>query len=455
MPAELFTPYTDEDPEAERIERELLTLYAHISAATYRFLCLLNEYDERKAWHGAGMRSFAHWLNWRCGIGLTAAREKIRVAKALADLPNISSAFRVGTLSYSKVRALTRVATPKNEDTLLGIAQSATASQMERLCKGLRKCESIEDAGIAHRRRELSYYVDDDGSVVIRGRLPAEGGELVLQALEAAGECLNIEHFADEAENDDAECRFQASRADALMRLAESYLAHGSEALSGGERHGVVIHVNPEALRQDGKDSLNHASAEAPRAKTERGGGLTRETARRLSCDASLLAVYETTDGEPLTVGRRTRSIPPAIRRTLTLRDKGCRFPACTERRFVDAHHVHHWADGGHTAMDNLVTLCRHHHRLVHEQGFTVEMLNRSPHFFTPGGARVPENGQDTRFCGNAFALRAMNAASAPDIGPGSLIPDWHGESLDLPYVTGVLMQSHLQEEDAPPAEPD
>ena len=218
MPVACFIPCANNDPEAERIERELLTLYAHISAATYRFLCLLNEFDERGAWVGEGIKSFAHWLNWRCGIGLTAAREKIRVAKALPELPAISAAFRVGTLSYSKVRALTRVATPANESTLLEMAQSATASQIERICHGLRRCQSIEDATLAHRRRQLSQYTDEDGCVVIRARLPAETGELVVQALEAARERVDDDNHENGIDRDaDAESRSGAGRADALV----------------------------------------------------------------------------------------------------------------------------------------------------------------------------------------------------------------------------------------------
>ena len=436
MPAKHFTPYRDDNDDASRIERELLTLYAHISAANYRFLCLLNDYDDLNAWHGTGIKSFAHWLNWRCGIGLTAAREKIRVARALKALPGIASAFSEGTLSYSKVRALTRVATPDNEASLLSIARCGTAAHVERICQGLRRCQSLKEARVAHQRRALSYYRDDDGCLVIRGRLPAECAERVLAALDTATERLREERREQSgADSDAADMPFAACRADALGRLAESYLAHGDQALSGGERTSLVVHVNPQALRENAS-----AEASAPKALTARGAPLSRETVKRLSCDASLLAVYENAEGEPLAIGRKTRTIPPAINRALALRDGGCRFPGCTERRFVDAHHMHHWADGGETALDNLVTLCRRHHRLVHEAGFSVYRRDGKIEFATPAGAPLPPCGCDARFRGSVDELTAGNPAG-DDIGPGSLIPEWYGDPLDLAYVTAVLLQ--------------
>jgi hypothetical protein len=129
-------------------------------------------------------------------------------------------------------------------------------------------------------------------------------------------------------------------------------------------------------------------------------------------------------------VGRKTRSIPPAIRRALKRRDGGCRFPGCTATRFVDAHHVHHWADGGETKMDNLVLLCRRHHRLVHEGGFGLEARpDRSFRFSLPDGALLPD-APDGRSRGNFEAIRAANEADGLHIDPRTIVPNWGGEEM-------------------------
>jgi len=171
------------------IENEITELAAHIHAATFRVLELIREFDEREGWGGPGLRSCAHWLNWKCSIGLGAAREKVRVAHALANLPKISDEFRQGRISFSKVRAMTRVATPVNEVELLNIARYGTASHVERLVSQYRKVkriEALEAENQRHRLRELNWYVDDDGSYVFKARLTPEQGERVVRAIESA-----------------------------------------------------------------------------------------------------------------------------------------------------------------------------------------------------------------------------------------------------------------------------
>ncbi|MBS3746623.1 MAG: DUF222 domain-containing protein [Wenzhouxiangellaceae bacterium] len=172
-----------------QIESEITELAAHIHAATYRLLELVREFDEREGWGGPGLKSCAHWLNWKCGIGLGAAREKVRVAHALKNLPEISDAFRRGMVSFSKVRAMTRVAMPENEEYLLMIARHGTASHVEHLVRQFRKVkriEALEHENRRHMLRELNWHIDDDGSYVIRARLTPEQGERVVKALEAA-----------------------------------------------------------------------------------------------------------------------------------------------------------------------------------------------------------------------------------------------------------------------------
>jgi hypothetical protein len=155
--------------------------------------------------------------------------------------------------------------------------------------------------------------------------------------------------------------------------------------LSAAERYQVVVHVTAETLAAD----------ETGRCELDNGQGLALDTVRRITCDGSLLRITEDDTGNPLDIGRKTRAVPPALRRALQARDSGCRFPGCSHRRFADAHHIQHWADGGNTSIDNLVLLCRHHHRLVHEDGFGVERTADSHiRFSRPDGRVIEEHPQ-------------------------------------------------------------
>ena len=174
---------------ADALEAEITNLCAQINAASYRLLQLVAELDDEAPWGAWGLTSCAHWLNWRCGIGMNAAREKVRVAHALKQLPLISATFATGELSFSKVRAVTRIADPENEKELLELARYATAAQVEKLVRAYRSVEpqvEREHATKQHVSRELNYYYDDDGSLVIRARLPPDEGAVVLQVLNAA-----------------------------------------------------------------------------------------------------------------------------------------------------------------------------------------------------------------------------------------------------------------------------
>ncbi|MGK2927330.1 MAG: HNH endonuclease signature motif containing protein, partial [Lysobacterales bacterium] len=149
----------------------------------------------------------------------------------------------------------------------------------------------------------------------------------------------------------------------------------------------------------------------------------------------------ENGDGEPLSVGRKTRSIPPAIRRALRRRDGGCRFPGCCATRYVDAHHIHHWADGGETRMDNLVLLCRRHHRLVHEGGFGLKVAIGGGFRFTePNGTLLP-NAPDGRSRGNVGAICSANDADGLQITARTAVPDWRGEQMDHQLAVLELIQ--------------
>ena len=182
----------DNAPHAEHLGDAIAELAARLHAATYDLLVLLRQFDEACGWN-TGFRSCAHWLHWRTGIDLGAAREKVRVAKALAVLPRVSAAMQRGEVSYAKVRAVTRVATPENEAHLVDVARCGTAAHVERLARAWRRVDRVEAARqteVRHLERHLTTWVDDDGMVVLRGRLTPEVGAVVQRALEAAADRL-------------------------------------------------------------------------------------------------------------------------------------------------------------------------------------------------------------------------------------------------------------------------
>ena len=215
-----------------------------------------------------------------------------------------------------------------------------------------------------------------------------------------------------------------AQRADALVALA---------APDGDRNHyQVTVHVSAETLRADGG-----IDADDP-PEIEDGPVLAPDTVRRLACDAAIVPLIERANGEVLAIGRKSRTITPALRRAVKRRDAGCRFPGCTQMRFVDMHHIQHWADGGETRLDNLALLCRHHHRLIHEGGYTVKRTAvGSFEFCNPRGVVVPVTGE-TRFRGNVCTLFASNTVT---IDADTAVPDWDGDDPDYDHVLWVMNQ--------------
>jgi hypothetical protein len=424
------------------LENQIVELCGHLNAANYRVLTLIAEYDRRKGWNCGATRDCAHWLNWKCGIDLGAAREKVRTAKALEKLPLVSAAMERGEVSYSKVRAITRVATPENEHYFLQIALHGTAYHVETLVRVYRRATEAEELSREHQQqmnREVRYHRDDDGSLVLKARLPADVGALVVKALEAA-----IAETSSPQPQDPRSSLILPEtidrpsvahkRADALAVICESFLAHGAEAMSGGERHQVVVHVSAETLKAGG----------GHQCEIEDGPAISAETARRLACDASLVAIVENEKGEPLNVGRKTRSIPPALQRALNSRDKGCRrFPGCTHKKYTDAHHIHHWARGGETKMSNLVTLCRFHHRKVHEGLVIVQVLDDGAIRFTqPNGESFDSVATNyTRPLGDWRQLVATHEQAGVHIDAKTAATRWDGGPMDDSMAMDVLMR--------------
>ena len=556
-------------PDVEALADRIADLAARIQAATYELLVLIRQFDERDGWEG--FASCAHWLSWRIGIAPGPAREKVRVAHALAKLPRLSEALQRGEVSYSKVRAVTRVATPATEQALLDVALAGTAAHVEQVARTWRRVDRAAEQAEDQRRHEsraLHTCVDDDGMIVVRGRLTPEVGAVLRRALEAAldagagtaepaargdGEphAASPDATAPEAKAPDATAPDAAAgeaademaptiaqrRADALGMMAECALAGGLDKGTAGDRYQVVVHVDADTLADDGAQGEDHAAAARPgdaagvdgaagdraaagrpgespavdgatadpgpetaapyvpagtyrrragevspaadegsaalpdrpsrplpdvdepprrhrtacpgpaggQSALDEAGGIhvSAETARRLACDAATVTMRHGAAGEVLDVGRRTRTISPALRRALAARDRHCRFPGCRAVR-CDAHHVEHWAQGGATALGNLVLLCRRHHRAVHEEGFQVALdAAGEARFLRPDGRPLPE----------APALPALPAVTdAPlatamarldragiRIGPHTATPAWRGERLDVDWAVSVL----------------
>ena len=376
-------PAPSETDRLEALEEEIVVLAAHIDAAEHRLLVLVAEFDRLRGWVMGGHRSCAHWLAFRTGFDMGAARERVRAARALMDLPLTSASMSRGELSFSKVRALTRVATAENEGDLLELARGCTAAQLERVVRGFKlgsRQDEVERERERHESRSLSVFPDDEGMYVVKGRLTPEVGALLMRAIEAASDSLYREKSVSAETSSEEPARL---RADALGLVAERALTAGfgeNSPVSGtkAERYQVLLHVDADTLSADG---------DLGQSELEDGTRVSAEASRRLACDAAVVSLGHASDGSVLSIGRKTRTISPALRRALEARDRGCRFPGCG-LRFTDAHHVRHWADGGETSLGNLLLLCAHHHRLVHEEGWKVEWWGRDrlPAFIDPRG---------------------------------------------------------------------
>jgi hypothetical protein len=359
------------DLSVAELEDELAALSSHLYAGMCRWLELVAEIDRRGEFAGC---TTAEWLAWRCGLMPRTAREHVRVARRLVELPALRHAFSRGEISYAKVRALVRIAEPENEEDLLELADDMTAAQLERAMRAHRRV-TMDGAAFAQAAAHLVWSWGEDGSLVFKGQLAPEDGAMFLQALNAAHDALRERKR--EAEGGFAEPR--ATNADALAVMAD--LAISGRERAGGERYQVVVHVDEAAL----------AGGDRGGCEVEDGPGIAPETARRLACDSAVVRLREQ-EGEAVSAGRKTRAVPTTMRRALRARDGGCCFPGCENRRFVDAHHVRHWARGGETKLSNLVLLCRRHHRLVHEGGHSVERLaDGELRFRDPWGLPIPE----------------------------------------------------------------
>ena len=350
---------------------------------------------------GGGV-SCAHWLSWRVGMDLGTAREKVRVARKLVELPLIDEALARGQISYSKVRAMTRVATVANEEDLLSMARNATGAQLEKICRLKRGVDKlgVERTAEEECRRYVMERATDDGMVSIQLRLRPEEAASVMKAFEA--------------------CAEGGSLADGAVAIAEAALRGGSEGVVRPPVE-VVVHVSAESLQ----------------GQTGLGDGISAEGCRRLLCDCGVVPMLENARGKTIDVGRKTRTIPAALRRALAARDGGCRFPGCTTRRFVDGHHILHWIDGGETSLENTVLLCRRHHRYLHEAGFSLERVGEDLVFSDGQGRVIPRQGgrPDLR----VDVAELVGSWPAAPITSETNAPGWDGERVHYGLCVAAL----------------
>jgi hypothetical protein len=519
----------------ESLADRIAFVASHLDAGLYELLVLLREFDAlfQICGGGTGFRTSGDWIAWRTGMSRTAARERIRVARALADLPGVSKAMAKGEISYSKVRAIVRAAPMESatEEILLDFALHGTACHLERLVRSWRRVGPLAEEEKAERARHESRYLtlipDEDGSWVIRGRLDPEVGALLSKALEMGVETLYRRSRLEDALEEERTGRKPAPdpagqervdagqrRADALGLVAEAALRAGAgnagaapddsaesrngatesrngtgdsakappASGSGGDendsaesraprrlspdtrsdRFQVVVHVDLDTLRgkEDGADdgpddgADNGAGAAAPRRLSPRRFAflddhlrVSAETARRLACDSGRVVMVHDGKGGVLDVGRKTRSVPPALARAVRFRDHGrCRFPGCSATG-RDHHHAEHWARGGETKLENLALLCWFHHRAVHEGGFRMEATGDGVfRFLRPNGAVIPPAPPPTSAPADPVGrlqdrVRAALDQEDPDhrIGPWTATPDWDGSSPDLNLILPSL----------------
>ncbi len=334
-------PLNDFGESNDQLADQITTLSGQINAATYRFLKLIAEFDRRQAWAGFGIRSCAHWLNWKCGIAMSAAREKVRTARALEGLPGINTAFQKGELSFSKVRAMIRVATDENESHFLNIAEYGTAQHMEVFVKAFRsvsriadKAEDFNAAEVDENRksvlcesqhelrqqqsqqenRSVTCYQDDEGMWIIKAKLPAEEGGLIVKALNHLGDQLASTNSGEDSPQKSAKgvsaetfslntqedkLTFPQRRADAFVAIAEHYLASTETSppnllsLKGAERCQLIMHIRAGSNHPEG----------TPTDVNLDDHWLIPNTVRRLACDAGLLMVEEDEVGNVLNTG--------------------------------------------------------------------------------------------------------------------------------------------------------
>jgi hypothetical protein len=421
---------------------------AHLDAATHRLLADIRTFDAAGGWYRQGARSCADWLAWRVGWSSNTAREHVRVANRLGELPLIDDALRRGEVSYCKVRAMTRVATAQNEALLLEDARYTTGSQLEQICRKYAVVRSREGATPIEdeRRRTVTRRDLDDGMVAINAVLHADEAAIVWEALtRIARERAIAERPPGPPEStrppitaetprpptiEYAQSSRRFSRVDAFVQLATDVVRGNRPDRSPVE---LIVSVSAETLLSPSADGVGVTGA---------GCCLPADVVRRLDCDAGLVLVVEDEDGKPVATGRKARTFSPAMRRALFQRDRTCRFPGCNSCIGLDGHHAKPWAEGGETTLRNGLLLCKFHHRFMHEYGYRVDMDERhQPTFYDPHGRVIPAVPPPSDTAERGFEL--LRAANDPlAITASTNLPMWDGAAVHYDLVIDDLCRA-------------
>jgi hypothetical protein len=345
---------------------ELTTMRRGIDRLEAEFSRRLVRFEAIEGYQAAGSANLISWLRTACRMGTSAAARRLHIARQLMELPGTATAWRRGEISTGHAAVIGRTVDDmgaeraRSAEPLLleAAAEDSTPGQVwlmgQQARHRLDPQGALDSANAVYARRHLNLVTNLDGALELVGLLDAEGGAVVRSAIDTLTRPLP----GDERQP-------SQRRADALVEIARRQLDGGSLPGTGGQRPHLSLTVTEASLK--GGEGVDPAELEWV-------GPVPLESARRLSCDAVRSVVTVDEHGAPLGVGRATRVVPPALRRALIVRDHGCRFPRCDRPpSWTDAHHLVHWADNGTTDLSNLVLLCRPHHRLVHEEGWSVQ----------------------------------------------------------------------------------
>jgi uncharacterized protein DUF222 len=353
----------------------------------------LADQDRRAAYRKDGYLSATDWLANQFRVSAGLAKRQVRVAQDLEQTPSVRESFSRGEVSSSAVQILTEARREHPSEFAVeekGLLDAASAKPVEELRRVVSEWVQTIDEGrpdraeILRSRRRLDVCPTTTRMVRLDGELDPEGGEAILTALQAI-----VDADLRAAGGSDMRTPTQR-RADALHELARRYLDSPDRPTVAGERPHITLTVDVEALGENAM--TGGANGDARRCKLDHTGTVDVATVRRIACDASVMRVVMTGSSEPIDVGRRTPVVSAGLRRAVVLRDQGCRFPGCTRpQAWTDAYHVVHWTDGGETSLQNLLLLCRPHHRLVHEGGFRLEMNQGNPVFRRPDGSVIED----------------------------------------------------------------
>ncbi|MCG7634682.1 HNH endonuclease [Gordonia McavH-238-E] len=436
--------FDDAHPESlsdEVLEGRVLGYAAQITALTANFLELVAELDGRESWRGPGIHSLAHWLSWKAGIAPRTAHEHVRVAKAIRGLPLIGNAFGEGRLSYSKVRALTRVATPEREAELVNLALSCTASQLDRAVRAMGQIDrnrGVEDESRPPVESTGRWKWNFDGSLSVSLTLsPLDGARFLAGTVRAEYErtrtCDDPDLSSAESvpRNTEPDSEMVPSRRRDLWRQVPSNVAPAVVAMADMVHEGIAM---PDLA--PGAEILIHAGEGVGQSHLNDGPALSEAEVAEARCGASTREVVSRRiAGQPgklalLGVGRRKRSPNKALVQALFVRDRCCQMPGCGRTRHLHAHHVRFWSAGGRTDPDNLILLCGSCHRSLHRGEFSITAHGKQRFtFHRPDGTEI-EVAPPTSKPGGWRPDQRIGVDATVPIGGGRM---------DLGYTTEVL----------------